>query len=345
MAGAFISHVLEKIHPVLVPSELQQDVKAVVDFRENIEKLRSTFQMLQAVVEDAERKQVKSHAVKIWLARLKEVSYDADDLFDQWNTENQIAEKQGVGENHLAKKVRGIVKPFFERDHIVHKVTNMQERLDQIARDKAQFNLIEIQSSPEPRLETSSVINTEEVYGREDDKKVILSKLLSEGSRQVSHVPVISIVGTGGFGKTTLSQLVFNDHEVVAKFEKKMWVCVSQPFDMKKAVKGKLFFLVLDDVWGYKDELWRQLKLSLDGGSPGSRVLVTTRNESVAKQMSSSYTYRLKGLSDDDCWELFRRRALQGRKDPEKFEKIGKEISKKCKWFLLLQGFYPVLCH
>ncbi len=80
----------------------------------------------------------------------------------------------------------------------------------------------------------------------------------------------------GGIGKTTLAQLAYNDDEVEHHFMIRMWVCVSQPFDpcrvakaiiqeveraspdivefetlMQKIhdlVKGKKFFLVLDDV-------------------------------------------------------------------------------------------------
>ena len=84
----------------------------------------------------------------------------------------------------------------------------------------------------------------------------------------------------GGIGKTTLAQLAFNHHEVKDQFEKRIWVCVSKPFDQCRVAKaiieslaggdpkitelqsllekiceligGKKFFLVFDDVWTEK---------------------------------------------------------------------------------------------
>ncbi|PIA27583.1 hypothetical protein AQUCO_07600035v1 [Aquilegia coerulea] len=207
---------------------------------------------------------------------------------------------------------------------------------------------------------TSSLIDISATYGRVVDIEIIVSKLLTENSHHNLHVPVISVVGTGGFGKTTLAQMILKEEQVIANFEKTMWVCVSEPFDiakvakqiieeagssvpdavgwqavhesLSKSVQGKCFLLVLDDVWTYNDEQWRQLKLSLDCGGTGSRIIVTTRNERIGKMMGSIYIHRVEELSEDASWSLFRRIAFLGREeDFEKYEDIGMDIAKKCK--------------
>ena len=35
---------------------------------------------------DAEQRQVTETAVRLWLEKLKDVSYDVDDVLDEWNT-------------------------------------------------------------------------------------------------------------------------------------------------------------------------------------------------------------------------------------------------------------------
>lgn len=52
-----------------------------------------------------------------------------------------------------------------------------------------------------------------------------------------------------------------------------------------EAIAGKKFLLVLDDIWNEDSSKWELLRRPLDGGGVGSRILVTTRNESVARMM------------------------------------------------------------
>ena len=54
------------------------------------------------------------------------------------------------------------------------------------------------------------------------------------------NVSIISIVGVGGVGKTTLAQLVFNREEIKEHFEQKLWVCISDNFDVKIIVQNIL---------------------------------------------------------------------------------------------------------
>ncbi|CAB4268092.1 unnamed protein product [Prunus armeniaca] len=106
-------------------------------------------------------------------------------------------------------------------------------------------------------------------------------------------------------GKTALAQLVFKDEEVQNHFELKMWTCVSNSFqldalvknilkadnldidllqnELRKKIDGKRYLLVLDDVWNENRGKWLSLKDLLMGGARGSKILITTRSEKVAK--------------------------------------------------------------
>ncbi|KAJ4974212.1 hypothetical protein NE237_007386 [Protea cynaroides] len=265
------------------------------------------------------------------------------------------------------------------RHDIGHRIKEINERLDGIASEKNKFVFSETSSRNESvvelrrGLETSSFIDLNEVFGRTRDKDIIIDKLLvsEEGIHPQQEVvstgrvvlPIISIVGMPGLGKTTLSQLVFNDDRVMNRFNKRMWVHVSKSFDkvtvamniireiggvnidghehiswesvhrqLNNCVVGKHFLLVLDDVWNDDCKLWDPLWFSLKKASPESKIMFTTRNKKVAVMMGSTYVHELKILSNEDCWSLLRHYAFMGREkeDYDKLNEIGKELANKC---------------
>ncbi|PKU64022.1 Putative disease resistance protein RGA4 [Dendrobium catenatum] len=59
------------------------------------------------------------------------------------------------------------------------------------------------------------------------------------GTDLYRNISLLSIVGHGGMGKTTLLQHVYND-EITQEFDLKMWVSVSNNFDVKKVIADVL---------------------------------------------------------------------------------------------------------
>ncbi|XP_024027319.1 putative disease resistance RPP13-like protein 1 [Morus notabilis] len=165
----------------------------------------------------------------------------------------------------------------------------------------------------------------------------------------------------GGIGKTTLAQLVYNDSRVQDHFALKVWVTVSEDFDvfkltriiieaitsqkcdiqdlyqlqnaLKTLLMGKRFLFVHDDVWNEKYELWDALRSPFNSGDDGSNIIVTTRSEIVASRMGTVPAYSLEIISEDDCWKLFANHVFENRGSqihPD-LQEMGKEIVKKCK--------------
>ncbi|PIA30567.1 hypothetical protein AQUCO_05500101v1 [Aquilegia coerulea] len=367
MAEALISVVLEQLGTIAI-SELFKEVELLAGVDEEVESLIGTLTLIQGVLEDAEQKQVTNKAVKFWLDKIKEISYDAEDVLDEWNTRILISKLLQPDVNAPVKeKVRShlfnffcCAKPIVIRHAIGVKIRKLNEQLEGLAKKKDMFNLTENRSQRESRPMTSSIVDVSDIYGRHDDKAVIMSKLMGEASHHDSKVPVISIVGTRGFGKTTLAQLILKEEEVINHFEKQIWVHVSVPFDylkvakqiieeatgkvihsvdwetlnrsLSESIQGKRFVLVLDDVWSLNGEIWKQLKTSFDGGAIGSRIIITTRDKKIAERMGSTFIHWLGQLSDDDSWLMFRRIAFWQREDDLAIlEDIAKDIAQRCR--------------
>ncbi|XP_073000203.1 putative disease resistance protein RGA3 isoform X2 [Typha latifolia] len=208
------------------------------------------------------------------------------------------------------------------------------------------------------------------VFGRDKELDEIIDKYLldqSEASEIRKNYSVVSITGIGGAGKTTLAKLVYNDQRVANHFDIKMWICVSRKLDvfrhskemMESAskdecprldnldalqsklidmIKSKKLLLVLDDVWCDKpvnEEGWENLIAPLaTAGKRGSKILVTTRKDTLPMALQPQYSMQLRDLEENDIFSLFKHHAFSSTKSidkhlQEELEDIGKQIVQK----------------
>ncbi|KAJ9692797.1 hypothetical protein PVL29_011744 [Vitis rotundifolia] len=368
MADALVSIVLERLASVL-EQQIRQQVTVVLGVESEVDNLKNTLQSIRAVLGDAEKRQFTEELVKVWLERLKDISYQMDDVVDGWNT--ALLKLQIAAENPCIPKPKisscfpspcVCFKQVLLRSDIGIKIKDIRNQLDAIAKDKNQFDFVSSSTIQQPhRRMTSSVIDVSQFCGRDADIDVIVDKLLGGSCQERSSLYIISIVGMGGICKTTLAQLAYNDDRLKAYFDERMWVCVSDPFDpmrisrdilealkkdsygfhnleavqqeIRTLIANKKFLLVLDDVWTEYYELWEQVERSLKGGAPGSRILVTTRNENVSTMMGTTYKHPLGELSKEQCWSLFSNIAFYGRsrEKVEELENKGRKIADKCR--------------
>uniref|UniRef100_A0A2N9G4D7 Uncharacterized protein n=1 Tax=Fagus sylvatica TaxID=28930 RepID=A0A2N9G4D7_FAGSY len=358
MMTEFAFSVAEKVIEKL-GSLSHQEICSAWGISSDLKRLELTMSTIQAVLLDAEEKQVKNRGLTVWLEQLKDVFYDAVDVLDEFECEalrRQVVKTHGSAPGQVLSSFN----PLGFSHKMSQKINGIRERLEEIAKHRAQFLLVERLGDKciVQREMTHSFIRDSDVIGRDEDKEKIIDLLMHPN--EDGTVPVISIVGIGGLGKTTLAQWVYNDERVAKKFNSRIWVCVSEDFTVLKVakeilksaggeisenmsmdkvqaslrsyLKEKRFFIVLDDVWNEDRNKWIGLKKLLIEGAKGSKIVVTTRSHKVAKVMAPGPIHDLIGLPEDDCLFLFLKWAfVEGEeKQYPKLVEIGKQIVKKC---------------
>uniref|UniRef100_A0A7N2LMV1 Uncharacterized protein n=1 Tax=Quercus lobata TaxID=97700 RepID=A0A7N2LMV1_QUELO len=377
MAGVLVSAVLEHLTSIAA-EKAKQEIELVVGVDEEVRKLEDNLRMIQAVLEDAEKRQMTEAAVKLWLGKLKDIFYLMDDVLDEWNTElikagiqEEEKEEENAESSHARKKRKVSLsipsllswfRPVHNlgmRGDIAHKIKELSGKLDDLSKERDRYGFrLYGGTTVVDRPKTISRVDVSKICGRDRERNELVINLLGKDSQEEKSPQVISLIGMGGMGKTTLAQLAYNNDDVQAHFEMRIWVCVSDPFDQIRVAKaivesivgqspnitelqnlvnricdlirGKKFFLVLDDVWSEKPNDWEPFKLAFQCGAQGSRILITTRKEGVAKMVSSAYTMNLDVLSNEDSWLICSQMASVD-KDDEQLGKLGRELANKCK--------------
>ncbi|XP_020411957.1 putative disease resistance RPP13-like protein 1 [Prunus persica] len=327
-------------------------------------KLKRTLLTLNAVLDDAEEKQIEKPAVREWLDDLKHAVFDAEDLLDEINYEALRCKLEGEAQtaDKLTNKVRKFLPTsrnrFYQSMNV--KIQELLRKLEDFVQLKGALGLTEVVGRKvSQRTPTTSLVHEPYVYGREEVKENLSKVLLSDDASK-EDVSFITIVGMGGVGKTTLARMLYNDDKVKEHFTLKAWACVSEDYDairvtktllesvtsktcnttdlnllqveLREQLRGKKFLFVLDDLWNEKYTDWNCLQTPFTSGARGSKVIVTTRNKNVASFMQNVPTQPLEPLSHEDCWSLLAKHAF-GNVNCSAYpslEEIGKKIARKC---------------
>ncbi|CAO2815189.1 unnamed protein product [Amaranthus hypochondriacus] len=353
--------IVENLSSALQIIKELRELCSMFKYESELTQLEKSVETIKAVFLDAESKhQELNYQGKLWLSKLKDAVYDADDLFDKFTTVAEQLKRASGGK--ISKKIRR----FFSSDNQLlfaantsRKITMIRNKLDSIAKDRTQFGFNDLYIRVNRRDETFSYVHEPSIIGRDADREAIMDLLLKELDSSIveveNNISFVTIVGIGGLGKTTLAQMVFNDERIKSAFELSFWVCVSENFgieeilakmlgkselsveqlnrEARRRIEGKRYFLVLDDVWSESRNEWAKLREYLLLGATGSRVIVTSRSKKVARALGDDLMYELRGLSDEDSWRLFKRISFNqnSRQDVDlDLVEIGKDIVKKC---------------
>ncbi|XP_048566463.1 disease resistance protein RGA2-like [Triticum urartu] len=353
VVGPLLSIVKEK-----ASSYLLDQYKVMEGMEQQHRILKRKLLAILDVVADAEQAASHREGAKAWLEEVKRVAYEANEIFDEFKYEALRREAKKNG--HYSKLGFEVVKlfpthnRFAFRDKMGKKLCSIVQAIEVLVAEMNAFGFKyqqQVPASMQWRQTDPVIFDPKKIISRSRDQDTsnIVDILLGQVSNE--SLMVVPIVGIGGLGKTTLTQLIYNEPEIQKHFELLIWVCVSDNFNVDSLAKkiaeaaspnkgqvqdvlsGRRFLLVLDDVWNRESDKWEKLKARLTHGAKGSVVLTTTRDEGVAKIMGTVKAYNLAPLEDNFIQEIIETRAFRLQKEEERpvvlVNMVG-EIVKRC---------------
>ncbi|KAH7689023.1 P-loop containing nucleoside triphosphate hydrolase protein [Dioscorea alata] len=336
MAESAVSQVATRLAGLL-----SQELWLLYGVRGEVEWMERELRRIKCFLKDADAKGKRDERVKNWVNDVIQVAYQAEDAIDTFLIK--------VDQSHgWLSRIKYWFKPsvLIARYNVGVEIGKIKERLNEIKASKETYGIQNLSEdgdasnliSIKPRRHfTSQYSDDADIVGLFNDQKILFEQLMDHRQQRLC---VISIVGIGGLGKTTLARKLYRDNAVSNHFRKRIWVTVSQENsligllrkmleEVRKVEKEKLekmeendfidmlndslrrqrFFIVLDDIW--REDVWNQMQRSFPDVNNGSRVLITTRFLNVAKGADPRSTpYELPLLNDDESMKLLLKKAF-----------------------------------
>ncbi|XP_050258767.1 putative disease resistance protein At3g14460 [Quercus robur] len=125
LLGVFVEGLLAKLRSIVI----EQHISFELGFKEGLTDLFSFLTQIQLVLTDVEKRQASDEFLRIWLAKLRYVAYDIDDVLDEF------------GYNILQQKVINYSSPSNDIINMANKIKIINDSLNRLKGDIASYEL------------------------------------------------------------------------------------------------------------------------------------------------------------------------------------------------------------
>ncbi|KAJ1276412.1 hypothetical protein BS78_05G212700 [Paspalum vaginatum] len=347
-----LPRIIAKLGELLIGEyNLQRKVKGEIRFLQS--ELKSMHAALEGISDSKTQPNQLGIEDKIWARDLRELSYDIEDSIDTF-----VVRGKGNGSGKLLGIRKFIDRSvgLFRRAKVHHgiatEIRDIKSRVIEVHKRRRRYKVSlgagkPVATAVDPRLFTRYT-EKEELVGIDEARDELIKILTEDDGVPAQKGKIVSIVGFGGLGKTTLANAVYE--KIRERFDCCAFVPVSQTPDLKKLFKcllyylgknvneqtflnesqllgilreflqEKRYFIVIDDIWDIK--IWTMIRNALPNNDTGYIIITTTRVSTVAEE--AGVAYKLRPLSLNNSRKLLYGRIFGDVINKEKNEDAGK---------------------
>ncbi|XP_066338468.1 disease resistance protein RGA5-like [Miscanthus floridulus] len=349
---------------------LQKEVKSGIKF------LMAELESMKGALEKISNTPVHKldNQDKIWATNVRELSYDIEDSLDIFMVRckgKKLVKQHGFKEA-IDRCLEWLMQPKI-RHKIAIKIRDIKSRVEEVAKRRDRYKVISNDAAKpvtvDPRL-LAQYYKAIELIGIDEAREEVIKILGEDNEVHRQQFPlkekvcrqqqdtIVSIVGFGGLGKTTLANAVYE--KLRSRFDCSACISVSQTPDMDILLKDmfyqlakkrnarnqvmnevreflnkKRYLIVIDDIWDIT--VWEMIKCALPDNCYGNKIITTTRILNIAEQAGGAY--KLEPLSMNNSRKLLYQRIFgneskdkneDNEKCPDELVEVSEKILKKC---------------
>ncbi|KOM51232.1 hypothetical protein LR48_Vigan08g205900 [Vigna angularis] len=206
-----------------------REVNLLYGVEDRVQSLQYELQMIKELLNTTKKKKGMEHTV---FNHIRDVAHLAEDVIDTFVAKVSIYKRRTIMGRMLcgfgqARLLHNVTDKIDKLKTTLNEIRDNKDKYDAFKETTNQSTAEAEEEEDKKRLQSLQKLrrNVEEehVVGFVQDSKDVVKRLVGGGSNR----KVVSIVGMGGLGKTTLARKVYNSSQVKNHFDCRAWVYVS----------------------------------------------------------------------------------------------------------------------